>query len=454
VSGKKGFPKRYVITAAQAFGGDDKGVPNYKFLASLEKFCKDKKAELIILKMAGSTAKQVDLHPDLADRSEIFFGERDLNRKISISNMVVPPQNVDCSTGRVRFIQQGRTAIIAHPKQRFKAVSNSNEKLPKVLLGTGACTTPNYRETNHRGDAAKRDHMYGAWVIEIVDDVTYHIRPIRSGVNGVFVDLGKRFDGRKKQRNTICEALVLGDLHWGDTDPVVMIANFAMIRKFKPNRLVIHDLFNGHSISHHKSQKMIERVRDFKKGRSNLRKELTECREVLIQLSRAVGRNSQVIIVASNHNEFLNRYLEEKRWVNDTENYEIASELSTAMINGEDPVKAGVELIGPIPPNIKFLDREDDEKSRGVQLGSHGDKGMNGARGSMRSRELAHGKSITGHSHTPEILRNTFIVGTSTHLRLSYTKGSASSWMHTNAVLYENGSVQLLNIINGQWTID
>ena len=95
---------------------------------------------------------------------------------------------------------------------------------------------------------------------------------------------------------------------------------------------------------------------------------------------------------------------------------------------------------------------DDDYKVRGVQLGSHGDKGMSGGRSSIRSREYAHGKSITGHSHTPEILRNTYIVGTSTFLRLPYTKGSASSWMNTNAILYDNGSVQLLNIIDGRWT--
>ena len=123
------------------------------------------------------------------------------------------------------------------------------------------------------------------------------------------------------------------------------------------------------------------------------------------------------------------------------------------MVDDQDPVAVGLAMIGRIPKNVRFLDYDDDYKIRGVQLGSHGDKGMSGGRSSMRSREYAHGTSITGHSHTPEILRNTYIVGTSTFLRLPYTKGSASSWMNTNAILYDNGSVQLLNIIDGQWTI-
>ena len=103
-------------------------------------------------------------------------------------------------------------------------------------------------------------------------------------------------------------------------------------------------------------------------------------------------------------------------------------------------------------PNIDFLDLQTDFKRWGCQLASHGHRGNSGARkASALSRELAHGKSITGHTHAPEILRDTYIVGTSTRLNLPYTDGSATSWMSANAVLYEGGLVQLVPVINGKW---
>lgn len=448
------FPRRYVITAAQAYGGRGKGVPNANFLAGLEKYCEIMNAQLVILPMAGSSVRELELHPEIASRPEICLGIKRLNGKISISDMVVPPQNVDPSSGRLRFPQRDKTLILAHPKQRLKAVPNSNFKIPKFLVSTGALTTPNYNEMNHRGDAAKRDHIYGALVVEIVSDDRYHFRHVRAATNGSFVDLGLKFDGAKKPTPIKVEALVLGDIHVGDTDPVVRLANYRMIEVYRPKRLILHDLFNGHSVNHHNFGKMITQVQDIEAGRASLIVELRECYAELCEFSRAMGSRGEVIVVACNHHQFLNRYLEEMRLKDNPLNAKIASKLIAPMVDGRDPVAVGMSMIGPIPKNVRFLDYDDDYKVRGVQLGSHGDKGMSGGRGSMRSREFAHGRSITGHTHTPEILRNTVIVGTSTFLHLPYTKGSASSWMNSNALLYENGGVQLINIIDGQWTFN
>lgn len=450
---KTSFPKIYVITAAQACGGWGKGVPNWNLLASFQKYCSVREAELVILPMAGSSSKERDLHPDLVIRPEIWVGSKRLNSKIAISDMVVPPQNVDPSSGRLRFPQRDKTLILAHSKQREKAVPNSNFDLPKFLVSTGALTTPNYNEMNHRGDAAKRDHVYGALVVEVVNENIYHFRLVRAATNGSFVDLGWKFNGKKKPVPVKVEALVLGDIHVGDTDPVVRAANYRMIEVYRPKRLVLHDLFNGHSVNHHNFGKMITQVQDIEAGRSSLMVELRECYKELCEFSKAMGKNGEVIVVACNHHQFLNRYLEEMRLKDNPFNAKIASKLIAPMVEGKDPVAVGLSMIGHIPKNVTFLDYDDDYKVWGVQLGSHGDKGMSGGRGSIRSREYAHGKSITGHSHTPEVMRNTYVVGTSTFLRLPYTKGSASSWMNTNALLYDNGSVQLVNIIEGQWTI-
>ncbi len=455
------FPKRYAISCAQAMGDEHpKGYPNTNLIESLEKYCKVNNSKLYIIPTTGKSAKETNLHPLLERRDDILCDKRGrmknekLNDNFQISDMFVPPQNVDPASGRGRFVQRDKTLIITHPKQRFKAFPNSNFDLPKILIGTGAVTHPNYNEMNHRGDAAKRDHTYGFVVAEIVNDKIFHFRQVRALQNGKFIDLGWEFNGKEKPRKAKLEALVLGDLHWGDTDPIVQKANYEMIDEFNPERLFIHDLFNGHSVNHHNIGKLVTLVTEvFQRGRNDLKEELEKCYLELCSLSKAMGRKN-VFVVASNHNEFLNRYLEEVRLKDDPGNAYIAAKLMGDMMDKEDPVESGIRRIGKIPNNVIFLKRDEDYKVLGWQLGSHGDKGMNGSKkASMMSREFSHGKSITGHAHTPEILRNTYVVGTSTYLNLPYTRGQASSWMNTNGFLWENGTAQLVNIIYGNWRL-
>ncbi|MBT3397410.1 hypothetical protein HOA55_00180 [archaeon] len=466
-SGKKESPsvKRYFITAAQAsyeekenkegeieyFQRGDVADLNKPLMRNIERMCDDYGAEPIILKMSGKSVKEDVMHESLDGLPEPYRGNRALNNNIKISDMVVPPQNVDPSTGRLRFAQKDTTLVYAHSKQRLRAVPSSNAKLPKLLITTGAITNPNYKRTNHKGDVAFRDHAFGGVMVEVIGDETYNVRHVRAMKNGTLVDMGRKYAAGRAATTAKTEALVLGDIHMGDHDPKTMAANYEMIDHFQPQRLLLHDLLNGNSVNPHEKDNLITRAKQWKDGQLSIEKELKLCNAELNRFANAMG-TGKVYVVASNHNFFLDRYLESGRIEEEPWNTEIALKLASKMVEGEDPVKAGIEMMGPLPSNVHFLDLEDDLKVRGYQLASHGHKGNSGARGgNAASRELAHGRSISGHSHTPEHLRDTIIVGTSTKLSLPYTRGSASSWMGANAVVYDNGLAQLLPIIQGKW---
>ena len=450
--------KTYIITSAQAMGegisrGLYRGAPNTNLLKGLEYYCRENSAELIILTMNGKDAREKELHPDLASRNDLSFPEgrsKKLNNNIYISDMVVPPQNVDPSSGRQRFVQTDQSQIYAHSKQRFKVVASSNNKLPKIMTTTGAVTHPNYNETNHRGDAARRDHTYGAVIVEIIDNNYYNLRHIKAQKDGKFMDFGMKFDGDSKPLQLKVDALVLGDIHVGDTDPSTRKANYEMIEIFKPKRLFLHDFVNGHSVNPYERKNLMTRAASYHQGRLSLEEELKECHKELCEIATAM-ENQEVNVVASNHDFFVDRYIQEGYFINEPWNTKLALKLANAMIDGENPSEVGIRMAGEIPKNVKFLKADDDYKVWGWQLASHGHKGISGSRGSVISREISHGKSITGHTHTPEILRNTIIVGTSTKLNLDYIKGSGSSWMAANALVYEGGFVQLIPIINGKW---
>jgi len=475
---KKSSVKRYVITSAQASYQEkyntrteeydyiqrgDVAALNQPLMKNIEHYCKDHGAELVILTMNGKDASEKIFHETIEDRPELFHGTRKLNNNVQISDMVVPPQNVDPSTGRLRFAQRDTTLVYAHPKQRLRAVPASNSKLPKLLVTTGAVTHPNYNTENHRGDVAFRDHTYGAVVVEVIDSEHYNIRHIRARRNGTLVDMGQRYAG-KKPTKAKTEALVLGDLHIGDQEEKTMLANYEMIDFFQPQRLILHDLFNGHSINHHEQTNVVKSIRDFESGRLDLEEELQQDYEELVGLAQMMGKKD-VYIVSSNHHAFLPRYINEQDWKkSDKWNARIAAQLFEDGIGLEIPeeqiddasflLEAGLKRFGKIPLNVHFLKLNDDLKVWGYQLASHGHKGNAGSRrGTAKSREIAHGQSITAHTHSPEVFRDTFIVGTSTKLDLPYTHGSASAWLPANAVLYEGGIVQLLPIINGKWKV-
>lgn len=458
--------KKYVITAFQAkqngknsdlYGINyTKGSPNKNLIDGLIKYAEETEAKIMYLSMNGMDASEYP--EEFADK--FFLNNPDvyhpkdrnirLNKNCIVSDDIVPPQNMDPATSRDRIVQGDQTRIYAHSKQRFKSIAAGNGRLPKLLITTGACTHPNYNETNHRGDMAKKEHKYGAVVVEIIDNSYFNVRHVPAMKNGKFIDMGQIYNGNKSVGKANVEALVLGDIHWGDHDPKTIQANDEMIKFFNPKKLFLHDFLNGHSINPHERDQMITRIRSYESGRLSIEDELKNANKELSRIAKA-NPNTEINLVRSNHGFFVDRYLESGQFIKEPWNAKIAIKLADAMINGENPVKVGLNMMGKLPSNVNFLELRDDYKIWGRQFASHGNKGISGARGSIRSCEIAFGKSATGHTHAPEIMRDTVIVGTSTRLDLPYTDGSASRWMAANFVQYEGGLFQLLPVINGKW---
>lgn len=439
---------KYVITSAQAYAS-----PHTHFWEGLLAYAKRIKAEVIVLPMIGNCAAQ-----DWDKIHKIFvpyleYGRKHLNSNIAIEQFNVRPYQIDPLTGLDRFAQQGTTIIFASPKQRLKPVPHSNFKYPKFLVTTGAVTRPNYAtsddvsaERRRLGDIARRDHCYGFIVVEVVNNKLFHMRQVRANSEGVFVDLGVKYDG-KVRTSVQAEAMILGDFHCGQADPIVVQATYEMIREFKPKRLILHDFFDGHSISHWIEKKPVRErlIQVYDKGLFTLEGELKDAYDQLKVFSEMC---EEVVVVFSNHHAFLHRYLEEFRFAKDApQNLRIAIDLIQWMAEKDynDPVEAGIKKFGDLP-NVKFLREDEDYKIHGYQLGAHGDKSMSMGYGSMTTKENAWGKSCSGHVHKAQVLRQTYTVGTCLPLNMFYMRGYPSDWTHSHAFLWETGTVQLVHI--------
>jgi hypothetical protein len=257
-------------------------------------------------------------------------------------------------------------------------IPHSMKDQPKFLVTTGALTNPNYAngddnsaERRRLGSIALRDHVFGGLVVEVADSNTFYMRHITSNGRGSFVDLGKKYDG-KEITEARAEALILGDYHCGRSDPRALATTLRMIEEMKPKRVVLHD----YSVSHHVEKELISQgiLQQQDLGHTSLEAELKQCYDELVVLS---GMTDEVVVVMSNHHEFLWRWLNEGRYTKDKENARFGFKLASFMAERDlnDPVEHGIKMMGKLPKNVKFLSRVDDYIVRGYQLGAHGDKG-------------------------------------------------------------------------------
>lgn len=446
----------YLVTSAQA-----EARPNEKLLRSIEAFVAENAGHLIVLPMIGRDASEDwhSLHPAFDDM-DVEYGNRALNNRIQIGQFHVKPQAIDPLTGLQRFAQRERTQIVASPKQFQRPIPHSVKKHPKFLVTTGALTNPNYAngddnsaERRRLGSIALRDHTLGGLVVEVADTDTFYMRHITSNGTGSFIDLGKKYDG-KEITEAKTEALVLGDYHCGRTDPEVLLATYRMIKDMKPKRVVLHDFFDGHSVSHHVDKELITQgiLQQQDLGHTSLEQELKQCFDELSILS---GMTDEVVVVMSNHHEFLWRWLNEGRFAKDKENARFGFKLASFMAEKDlnDPVEHGIRLMGKLPRNIRFLTRVDDYKVRGYQLGAHGDKGVGFGYGSMKSKEEDYGQSVSGHVHKAQSMRRTHTVGTMLPLDMYYMRGSPSAWSNSHFAIYDNGAGQHLMLNKGEYKL-
>jgi hypothetical protein len=446
--------KRFVITTAVV------GCPvNLEFLESIRTYCAKKDAMLLVLPAADPASSDGWNLDSNIGRESVVFSDIQLNSNLFLCSIKLSAKQIDPTTGLDRIGQRNGSFIYASPKQRLKFMPVSNIKFPHAEMTTGAITRPRYFDikndtfspymSERTAYIANYDHVVGAVVVEIEDNKKYHFRQIQGDDKGGFVDLADYYCGRQVTK-MYAEGLSMGDWHSGETDPTAKKAWKELCNLVRPFKLFVHDGFNGLSINHHEEFRQIRRAILAEKGHLNLKKEIKQFALDLDEMA-TWPHIKEVIVVKSNHDVFLDRWLDNGKYVNDANNYSLGVELASVMVKGLNPLKYGVESAGlKFGEKIQWLSLDEDYFIAGIQCGAHGHKGPSGSRGTLANMEKSYGRSTTGHSHGPAILRGAFQNGTSSFLKLNYNEGP-SNWVHASTVIYPNGMRQIINSFNGNW---
>jgi hypothetical protein len=448
---------RFVITTAVTGQKIHKG-----FLAALRNYCKVNNAKLLILTSTdpASNRDEVPYDPEL-EKEHIVSCDVSLNKNIFLSAIKLSAKQIDPLTGLDRLCQGRGSFIFASPKQRMKILPTGNSSLPCALMTTGACTLPSYDpnpewphayHSKRTAEISLFDHRIGCIFVELDGPKKFHFRQAQADKQGRFIDLGKMYSADSVEDAEV-SALILGDWHSGCTDPearaLFVESDDSVTALVKPKEVILHDLFNATSISHHMLNNRTLRAQLSKTNSLSLEKEL---KGVALDLEMFAKYFDNITVVRSNHDEALDRWLKDGSYVDDAQNLELGAKLAVAAIQGLNPLEWAMTQYLPkeVLEKIYFLGIDEDYKIANVTVSAHGHLGSNGSRGSLKNIEGSYTNVICGHSHTAQILRDAWQVGTSSNLKLEYNKGP-SSWIRSSCLLNRNGSRQLINIIDGKW---
>jgi hypothetical protein len=354
-------------------------------------------------------------------------------------------------------ITHGESGILGHPKLQMTVIPTPHQRLPKIMTTTGACTVENYTDSK-AGKKGEFHHVIGAVVVEVAGP-TFHLRHLNARGDGAFCDLDMAYypDGSVKAAGPY-QGLVFGDAHPAFADPLVVRATFGskgLVERLNPKTLVFHDLLDSYAVNPHHFGNPFIAVAKQRWGKDNIAEEVQDTIE---WLEHHVGTR-QAVVVPSNHDDMLQRWMKTNDWRLDPLNAEFYLETALHLVRG-----AKMKENGATTPDafafwlerrrseykIRALRRNESFTIAGIECSLHGHEGPNGARGTMKNLSKLGVKVISGHSHTPGIEAGHYRTGTMTHLSLEYT-GPIGSWLNAHVSIDPMGKRHIHICIDGRF---
>jgi len=445
--------KRFVFTSAQ-----NNTYRNAKFVDTLLQYCEINSAELVVStfeynKRGDDAWYDSKLRPFVCNEQMQIAEEL-----VWCGNLNISPTAANPLQGFKNYLGAA-SIIIPHTKLELDGVATPQADNPKIMYTTGCATLRNYIPKT-AGQKSEWHHITSALVVEIDNEGDWFVRQLVFDVkSGTLQDLTTIYspNGIVAENQTVA-GLNLGDIHqekiteeeagigWNNSDSIAAV--------LKPEYIMVHDIYDQARRNHHNLKDPYYNFQQFHKKKECVREEVLGS----VNAMKDIAKHGHVIVVESNHDLALERWLKEADYKTDPVNSLFFLELQynnyLTMSQGDKPqtfkmacetVNQG-ELYG-----VTFLKTDESFKIQGIECGQHGHTGSNGARGSITSFVGQGSKFNTGHGHTAIIKNGVWQSGAiMTAGRSGYAKGG-SSWSFSNTITHYTGKRQMLTVRNGKW---
>lgn len=435
--------KTYLIT--YAIEGDILHSGVYK---AFQTYMDKHNAELVVLPGRPVHEFETGYDPEIVRFQHYFATEYKFNNSVKCLEMKLHPRLTNPLTGLEGFGKES-SLIIGHPKIQFRSTEVPIGSDPNMLQSTGAITRGTTYGDVRTGRISDMKHKLGATVLDVVDSERFHMRHVEfNEATSSFCDLNTEYFSNGKTK-PVSGDFYIGDYHSGYTDPQALKATYNMINYMKSLKVFGGDWFDATSISHHHENRMHaqllreEKINTLEKEldllTNNIKDFVTSCPAITLH------------IIKGNHEEHLDRYLDERRYKDDRVNYRLAIQLESYYLQGYNPIEKYVfEKYPELRDRVKFLGRMDSIKIGGVENALHGDE----PRGGTKMLSKTYGKGNFGHGHYGEIYNDVYRSGVLTPYSLPYIKSSYSKWTRTNILNFSTGQRQLIHILGQDYRMN
>ena len=437
--------RRLLVTGVE--GGAPVHAP---FLDNLQAYARHLGAEIVALRADhdnfGPTAPELARYATSTPVD--VAGRLDLRPDVALPRVAKAPLD------GVERASPGRWAAFAHASFQLSSLPRLAGQRPRVHLTTGTATF------GLGGSGATHP---GALVVEVARDGAVFVRHVRGdATTGAFHDLDARASDGRIATGVPVEALVLGDIHHSRMDPAVAAATWGgdgagatpLVDRLRPRVQVMHDVVDFLARNHHDRNDAHVRFLRHATGTGDVRVELAAAAAFLAATRRS---GTRTVVVHSNHDDWLTRWLRETDHRQDPENAEYYLDRQRALLAR---LRAGVGSATFFAESLRQLDEGGLEGVRfladgeslcvaGVELGVHGHLGPDGARGSIWGLERMGLDLVVGHGHRPTAAGAIYMAGVC-QLDLAYNRGP-TTWAVAHVVVHADGARQHVFMHEGRF---
>lgn len=457
---KKFNGSRFVITSAQ-----NNTHIHEDFFKALEVYCEDKGAKLLVSPFFYNLQGV-----SYGKRDEVWFDKRIepflVNESVELAKDLVfcgelniLPTAVNPLSGLYNYTGD-HSCIVPHTKLQLESVPTPKNDPAKLMYTTGTITQRNYRQEKV-GQKGQWHHSFSALVVEIDKDGDWFVRQLNAESDtGCFYDLSWYYTpkGKGSVPHTV-SALQFGDIHtdklsediaemcWGDSED-------SIAGSLVPEYIFVHDIHDHARRNHHNIKDPYFLFKQFTQGKESVEEEVERTCSILEDISR----HAKVIVVESNHDLALERWLKEQDYRKDPVNAEffltMQLENYRTMKRGEElqTFKTACEMVGLSPYNeVRFLTTDETFRLHSIEMGQHGHNGSGGARGNVSAFQKQGIKFNIGHSHSCNIKDGIYQAGACMKVKDSGYAVGGSSWSISHIVTYSNGKRAIITCKNNKW---
>lgn len=357
-----------------------------------------------------------------------------------IADLRVNPTATNPLSG-LDFYTSGQHAIIPHPRIHFESMPRFMGMKQYSKCTTGYITHKNYSRSKS-GNKGDFHHSYGFTIVEKKNEnETYFPRNVKIQSDGSFCDVIYEVKDNKVNVLKTVPGLVLGDIHEEQISGGKMVSTIDYTKKVKVEKTILHDLYDGCSVNPHETKDLYIQRRKVIEGRHLVKPEI----ESAIEFAKNYAKesSSDVYVVQSNHDDFLDRWVNSFKPKDDFHNSHTYAELLHIQ-QTEDLSEFG-NIFGYLcsKEGVKYIKNYESFIINGYQAGHHGEHGVNGSRGSVTQFKNQNEKMIIGHGHCATMIDNVTMVGMSCNIWQYYNRKGKNKGNYADSVIFPNGKNQL-----------